>query len=158
MGMKLEERSEYARTRKARILQYITQDPPVSLYNVMSMEGMSERPLRVVLKELEQEHGVKYLGTAAARDDGGMPYGLTDASNRLRSNLANALYRVTNPHNEFGFKGRNQVAAEVGLNPREQIRAEQTPFRHNWTLSQIERLARVLGEEPREFLLKCSTT
>ena len=158
MGMTNEQRTAAARLRKARVLDYITQDPPVPLPHIMQMEGMSERPLRAMIRELETEHGVKYTTTAGAKKGDLPAFGLSEATSRLRSRLARELYRLTAPENEFNLDGRMQVAPMTGLNPREQIRAEEAPWGHDWTLSQIERLARSLGEDPREFMLKCLTT
>lgn len=158
MGMSREDRSAYAVERRARILTFITQDPPVPLENILRMEGITDRTARGVIAELEKEHGIRYIDTPGARVGQAIPFGLSPSTNRLRANLANELYRVTNSHNQFGFKGREDAAQAVGLNPRQQIRAENKPFGHDWTLSQIERLARTLGEDPWEFLLKCTTT
>lgn len=157
MTLTLELRKEIARKRKERITKYITQDPPVPFYNIMKLEGMSERPLRLIIKDIEKENGISYLGTAAARDDGAPAPGLSDSTARFRSRLAVNLFRLrTDP--KFGIAGREDLAPRVGINPREQIRAEQAPYRHDWSLGQIERLARELGEEPRDFILKCLTT
>lgn len=158
MGMTLKERIDHAKIREGRILKFITQDPPMPLANIVMVEGISTGSARKIIKKLSKEHGISYIGTAASRNDGGTPVGLTETTNRFRSSLANELWRVTNNHNEFGFKARVQAASALGLHPREQIAAEVTPFNHDWKLSQIERLARQLGEDPREFLLKCLTT
>lgn len=158
MGMTVKERAENAKLRKERILTYIQQDPPVPFNNIMSMEGISERILRAIISELQNEHGIKYIDTPKSKSGDYMPFGLTEATARFRSMLARELYRVNGPDNPFGFKDRLEAAPAVGLNPREQIRAESKPFIHDWTLSQIERLARQLGEDPREFMLKCLTT
>lgn len=158
MGMSRDQRIENAKLRKERVRKLITQPNPLPLSHIMAMEGMTERPLRQLIKEIEREEGIEYIGTPACKGEGSPPPGLTEATSRLRSNLANELYRITNPHNAFGIIGREDAAPLVGLNPRQQIRAENKPFTHDWTLSQIERLARTLGEDPWEFLLKCLST
>lgn len=156
MGMSASEQAEYARRRKERILTYLTQDPPVSLVNIMAMEGVAERPLRLTIKELEDEHGLEYLGSVGARTGASMPYGLTEATARFRARLADHLYRITDVDTSIvNIKGRTEAAPIVGLNPREQIRAEQKPFAYDWSLSQMERLARALGKDPRDFILDC---
>lgn len=157
MEISRDEVSDVRNRRKQRILSYITQDPPVPLKNIVAMEGATTPHIRVMIQELEEEHGIKYLGTIGVRQGGDMPYGLTDATNRLRANLATELYQLTCEDNDFGFRSRRDVAPVVGMHNREQIRAENKPFTHDWTLSQIERLANHLGEDPREFLLRCLT-
>lgn len=159
MPMSNDERSRYAEKRRERIYTYMTQDPPVPLAHIMQMEGLTERPLRKYIRELELEYGITYIHTPGTRGgDSLMPYGLSDATVRFRSNLGDELFKVTGPTNDVGVNGRVDAAPHVGLNPREQIRAEGKPFNHDWTLSQMERLARTLGEDPREFILKCLTT
>lgn len=156
MGLSASEKAEYARRRKERIYAYMTQDPPVSLMNIMAMEGVAERPLRLTIKELEDEHDLDYLGTSGARTGASIPFGLTEATVRLRARLADNLYKITDVDTSVvDIKGRQEAAPIVGLNPREQIRAEQKPFAFDWSLSQIERLARALGKDPRDFLMEC---
>lgn len=148
-----------ARRRRERILTYITQDPPVPYANIRMMEGMHDRSCRVLIHELEEEHGIKYLNTPASKaPPTALPYGLTDATARLRGRLGDHLHSLRTRGRNHDAYGRNQIAPLVGMNPREQGRAEALPFNHDWTLSQIERLARELGEAPKEFLLKCLTT
>jgi hypothetical protein len=153
-----EEIQEEARRRKERILAYMTQDPPVPLAQIRLMEGMHDRACRQVVKEIEAEHGLSYMNEGSKAPKDAMPFGLSSSTNRLRGRLADHLYQLRNRGNNHDQFGRNQVAPKVGLNNRQQLKAEQTPFAHDWTLSQIERLARELGEDPREFLLKCLTT
>lgn len=147
-----------AKARKARILAFMTQDPPVPLKNIAAMEGMHERACRVAIKEIEAEHGIDYMNNGSKKTADTMPYGLTSATQRLRGRLGDHVYLVRNRGNENSTFGRNQVAPRIGLNNRQQLAAEQRPFTHDWTLSQIERLAREVGENPVEFLLKCLTT
>lgn len=148
-----------AQRRKERILAYMTQDPPVPLNQIKLMEGMHDRACRILIQEIEQERGIKYLGSPASKTaKEALPYGLTNATARLRGRLGDHLYQLRERGNNHDNFGRNQVAPQIGLNARQQLRAEQTPFNHDWSLSQIERLARALGENPREFLLKCLTT
>lgn len=150
---------EEAARRKERILAFMTQDPPVPYNQIKLMEGMHDRACRQIIKELEAEHGLDYLGTPAAKTPkDALPYGLTTATAHLRGRLGDHLYQLRQRGNNHDNFGRNQVAPRVGLNARQQLKAEDRPFGHDWTLSQIERLARELGENPAEFLLKCLTT
>jgi hypothetical protein len=147
-----------AHARKERVLAYMTQDPPVPLSQIRLMEGMHDRACRQLVKEIEAEHGLDYMGTWSRAPKDAMPYGLTTSTARLRQKLGDALYALRERGNDSSHFGRNQVAPRVGLNNRQQLKAECRPFAHDWTLSQIERLAREHGRDPMEFLLSCLTT
>lgn len=159
VSMSREEIAEFSQRRKERILTYITQDPPVPMVNIMAMEGITEKLLRDTIYDLQKDHGIKYTGTAASRAGITAVYGLSDDTLRLRAKLADNLYAATDPDTgQLGLKGRLEACPILGMNHREQIRAESKPFNHDWTLSQIERLARALGKNPRDLLLECLTT
>ena len=150
--------SEEAMRRRARILGYIQQDPPVSLAGIAEREGMTNRSVRHIIKELDEEHGLGYMEQRVRKPADAMPYGLTSVTLRLRQKLGDQLYLLRERGNDSEGQGRNNVAQLVGMNTRQQIRAEQRPFNHDWTLSQIERLARELGRDPRELLMSCLTS
>lgn len=146
-----------AAERRERIKGYMTQDPPLSFGRIRQMEGMTDRSLRQIVKELEAELGVQYMALHIQDQPGDAPYGLTTSTSRLRQKLADALYTLLERGSDGDKIGRHTAAPRVGLNNREQIRAESRPFNHDWKLSQIERLARELNRDPREFLLSCLT-
>lgn len=146
-----------AQRRRERILGYIQQDPPVPISAILEMEGLSNRSARVIIKELQAEHGIDYLSHRLRKAKDAMPFGLSPATLRLRQKLGDNLYLLRERGNNSEVQGRNSVAPQLGMNNREQIRAEQRPFNHDWKLSQIERLARELGRDPRELLLACLT-
>lgn len=151
---------EEAQARKERIKGYMTREPaPVPYKTILALEGMHDRSCRGIIWEIEAELGIKYLGTPAskaAKDE--VPFGLTAATAQLRGKLADNLYQLRMRGKNHSQSGRNEIAPRIGLNARQQVRAEERPFAHDWTLSQIERLARELGRDPREFLLSCLTT
>lgn len=158
MGLKKTETDEVKAQRRQRILGYVTSDEPLAFRNIMRMEGVSDSFLRHLIKELEAEHGFKYFGTAASRVGDQPPVGLTEATFRFRSRLANELYKVADQPEKYGLKGRTELAGRIGMNSRTQNRALNNPYDHDWTLSQIERLARLMGEEPWAFHQKCLST
>lgn len=154
-----QEISEQAAERRNRILAYMTQDPPLPLPTIIKMEGMHDRSCRVIVKELDAEHELGYMANQLRRpykDD--MPHGLTTATSRFRMKLGNYVYMLRERGSDADSLSRGEVASKIGLNNRQQLRAENRPFNHDWTLSQIERLAREHGENPMEFMLKCLTT
>jgi hypothetical protein len=83
---------------------------------------------------------------------------MTSATARLRQKLGDNVYLLRERGKDSSHFGRNEVAPRIGLNNRQQKRAEERPFTHDWTISQIERLARELGRDPMEFILSCLTT
>jgi hypothetical protein len=146
-----------AAERKARIQGYMTETPPKPLQWIRRREGLSDRTLRLIMKEIEGETGINFgaLNIRPAKDD--LPYGMTQATARLRQKLGDLTYLLRERGNNSDLYSRNSVAPLLGLNGREQLRAEQRPFNHDWTLSQIERLAREHNRSPVELLLSCLT-
>lgn len=153
-----EEIQSEALARRERIFQFMTQDPPVPLSIICQMEGMAERACRLMVKEIEAEHGLDYMNKWSRAPKDATPFGLTDATRRLRQKLGDNLYSLRQRGNDSSHFGRNQVAPRIGLNSRAQFRAETRPFNYDWKLSEIERLAREQGRDPVEFLLSCLTT
>ena len=146
-----------ASERRERIAGYITQDPPVPLRTIMQLEGITYYSARMLINEIAKEKGINYMGLKLRPDRTEMPHGLTPATLRLRQKLGDALYLLKERGVDSNKIPRNSIAPRVGLNMREQLKAEQRPFNHDWSLSQIERLARELNRDPREFLLSCLT-
>lgn len=62
------------------------------------------------------------------------PYGLTDETYALRAKLGLIIAEMS----EKGLS-REEIGELTGLNKRESYRAEQRPYSHDWTLSQMER-------------------
>lgn len=133
--MTFDEYQDYAAERKSRVWEYMKQTPPLAIREIAAREGFTERYVRHQIKKLEQESGVIFGGW-------GLKYkaALSASSYRVRAQLAEQLYVL---RERIGHPAK--VATLVGLNPREQLRATNRPFAHDWTLSQIERLAQVLG-------------
>jgi len=147
-----------AKERRERIHGYMTQEPPLTVRRIRDVEGITDRTARNIIKEIEADKGITYqgLGTKDPRET--MPFGLTPATLRLRQKLGDLVYLLTERGRESDRLGRHRVGPKIGLNGREQIRAEQRPFNHDWTLSQIERLAREHNRDPVEMLLSCLTS
>lgn len=158
MGSKKIESAAVKAERRERILKFVTSAEPVAFRNIMRIEGVSDSFLRKLITELEAEHGFKYFGTSASRVGDQPPVGLTEATFRFRSRLANELYKVAENPGKYGMANRAELASKIGMNSRTQNRAMNNPYDHDWTVSQIERLARLMGEEPWVFLQKCLST
>lgn len=63
-----------------------------------------------------------------------IPFGLTNKSSQFRAYLAGVIIDM----GESGLS-RQQISAITGLNKFESCNAERRPFKHDWTISQIER-------------------
>ncbi len=156
--LSLKEIAEQAAERKERLFGYMTHQPPYSMTRIAAMEGMNIRSVRMILKELERERGVEYFTMMVRTPKDQIPFGLTNATLSMRQKLGDHLFMLRERGVNSEPLGRNAVSPVIGVNVREQIKAEQRPFNHDWKLSQIERLARQLGRDPREFMLSCLTT
>jgi hypothetical protein len=76
------------------------------------------------------------------------PYGLTFQTYRLRQRFSRYLQELTEE-----LKGdRLEVGRVVGLNRRQQLNALRRPHTHDWTLSQIERLADAISYTFEEIM------
>lgn len=140
MPLTREELKDLTQRRTLRILGYVAQPHPLCLSEIAAREGMTLCKVRKVIVELERDHGFRYLGTPAAR--GVANNDLAGLARPLRSRLADLLHKLT-----MQYESRELLAPVLGMNPREQLRAISKPYRHDWTLSQIERLALALGLE-----------
>jgi hypothetical protein len=147
--------TQEALRRRERILGYIRQDPPMPMAAILEVEGMTNRSARTIIKELEEEHGIDYLSQRLRNPREALPFGLTPATLTFRQRLGDQLYLLRERGQNSQAQGRYAVAPQIGMNNREQLRAEQRPFNHDWKLSQIERLARELGRDPRELIMSC---
>lgn len=72
--------------------------------------------------------------------------GLTNESKTVRARLGDELYKLE--------LSPGEAALSTGVPLKAQKLARDRPFNHDWTLSQIERLARARGMTFRELLLK----
>jgi hypothetical protein len=146
-----------AQARRDRIQGYMTQEPPMPFLVICQIEGLEPRGARSLIKDIEKELGIEYGGLGLRMPTDLMPYGLTSSTQRLRQRLGDNLYLLLERGNDSGNVARNDISHRVGLNIREQIKAQQRPFNFDWKLSQIERLARELNRDPMEFFLSCLT-
>src|ERR1041384_6639929 len=95
---------------------------------------MNELAARRLVNDLVIKHDLSYVPSVA--DD--TPYGMDNESIRLRSHLGGLLYDL---RTALGGD-RTAVARVTGLNRTEQIRAEQRPYNHGWSIQQMQRLAK----------------
>ncbi len=106
----------------------------MTIKDLAAQTGWNERTLMSDRKIIAKEEGLEISTKGVA-----LPLGLTKAGSlQLRVHLANHLNRVTIA---TGHRPK-EVATLIGVNRAGQRRAEKTPYAHDWTLSQIERLAK----------------
>lgn len=144
--------------RRERIHGYMVADPPLPLPTICEIEGMHPRAGRALVKEIEAEFGLKYMGVHSRPPRDQVPFGLTAATQRLRQKLADNLYLLRERGKDSNHYIPAEVAARIGLNSRAQLKAKERPFAYDWKISEMERLARELGRDPQEFILSCLTT
>ena len=142
-----------AANRRERIRAMLEENPPPSLRRIAEREGMREKAVRNILEDFG-DIGAQFISRSIRSPRDETPYGLTPATANLRRKLGDMVFliRQRGDHN-----GPNSIAPKIGLNFQEQPKAETGPFNHDWKLSQIERLARELGRDPRELLMSCLT-
>lgn len=122
--------------RKSRVLEYMCEATPLPVREIAAREGITERWTRTLIKALERETGLTYRGWGLH-----FKTAMGDETYALRSRLADQLHQLIQK-----VGSRAEVAALTGVNSREQLRAINRPFHHDWTLSQIERLAQALAD------------
>jgi len=120
------------------IKSYISQG--LTIKSIAERAGMNELAARRLVLKLSPG----YKGTVVDTT----PYGMDKESVHHRVELGSLLYDL-----RMSLEGdRTAVARLVGLNIREQIRAEQRPFDHNWSISQMQRLAKATNQTFQELL------
>lgn len=145
--------SHEALLRKERLRELIAQSPPPSLRRISEIEGLDMVNARNLIIDLGDD-GITYLNLKIRPQIDQIPYGLTSVTSDLRAKLGDQLFLLREKGNH---KGPNSLSPRLGLNFQQQKKAVTAPFTHDWTLSQIERLAREVGRDPRELLLSCLT-
>jgi hypothetical protein len=115
----------------------------VSRKGIAQREGLNHRVASNIINDLIAKHGLTYV----PKDDV-HAYGTTNETALLRSALGGYLFDL---RQQLGGD-RAEVARLVGLNRRDQVRAEQRPFQHDWKVSEMERLAHATGITLKELL------
>lgn len=132
--------------RNARVAEHIRQGKTSG--EICDVEGLdpANEPKRMK-KDVADPAGL----TITAGRNTALPLGLMDIERQFRVNLKTKLNELRD-HNHY-----IDVAHMVGMTNVEQHRAVTSPFTHNWTLSQMQRLAAALGLTFEEVLHFCLT-
>lgn len=131
-------RREKLEQRYDDFAQFMRDKTPIAI--IADIYGLEPDQVRKTCRRIAAERGIDYKPVRAADD--ALPPGMTDASRTLRNHLANTLdkHKVASDH-------RLDVCREIGLTQAAQKAATTRPNPHNWSLSQIERLADSTGQD-----------
>ena len=129
--------------RDERLAIFIEQGRPVRA--VAKLEGIEHDYAYKLLKQVARVRGLEYHPRRVAHPAGEPILGLTAASQTLRARLGDYLYRLEG--------SPATIARQVGITAKNQPVAQDRPFNHDWTLSQIERLAEASNQDFHTFML-----
>lgn len=111
-----------------------------SLKAIAQLVGMPLDHAKVTCYALIKKHDLDYNSAETAKGDKDkMPIGVTSESDRVRHRLANLLYDARQRDHAL------TISMATGLSAKQQRLASERPYRHNWSLGEIERFARYLG-------------
>lgn len=146
--MTKDERSSALDRRKDRIVKLVRQKKTVKeICDILGLDPENE-PKYLINKALEGT-GMK---AAAGVPENWKPVGLKGGNSNFCTNLRFALERLLDKHKQDYIA----VAEITGLTQAQQKKAV-SKNQHDWTLSQIQRLADGLGESFPELVAKCNS-
>lgn len=142
-----EQRKQLLQERDERIVTFMRQQRPIAV--IAELEGLEADYCRKACKRLAAEHGIDY-------DPNSEPVSpaLSDASRRLRNHMANVLYAYRNAPNRHQL----EVARDTGLTQSQQLIATERGGRHDYKLSQLERIAAATGQPFTKMMLRALLT
>jgi hypothetical protein len=132
---------------EARMLGYL--EAKMTMREIALLEGQEPVHLGTIRREVARKHGLSTKGKASA-----MPPGLTEETRLFRKRLGDLLYVLkNNPHN----LSRKEAAKATGVSSKNQTRAETFPYTFNWSIAEIEQLARALNMSFNDVILHVLT-
>lgn len=134
--------------REAYILDLVKENTPLA--SIAKLTGTNQDYCGDLIEKLVKEYGLTYAPAKPGTED--MPVGVTSDSHTFRNNLAPLVYDLRETDHHL------QIARDTGLLNIAQRRASSRPHNHDWTLSQLERLARRLDIPFKEMMLKALLT
>lgn len=124
-------------SRDQRIISMMKLGRPVRI--IAALEGIEHDYARKLCMRLAKEEGLDYAPDNKLVRAETPPVGITDSSRSTRRFLADKLCLLGTDYQD--------IAKQVGITLRSQKYARQRPFNHDWTMSQIERLAAALNTD-----------
>lgn len=137
------QRKTLLQERDDRIVEFMQQNRPVAV--IAELEGLEEFYCRKATRRLAEERGIEYQPDK----DSGHAGLMNEASRALRSNLANILHDYRNKPGRHPL----EVARDTGLTQAQQVQATERGGRHDWKISQLERLAQTTGLDFNRLLV-----
>ncbi|WOF44304.1 hypothetical protein KNJ79_05075 [Sphingopyxis indica] len=143
----LERRQSLLDEREDQILALLKEK--TSLKAISMLVGMPLDHCKVTCYEIIKKHGLDYDSAEAAKAERDkMPVGITSDSDMVRHRLANLMYDARQRDHAL------TISMATGLSAKQQRLASERPYRHNWTLAELERFARYLDTPFPEFCRK----
>ncbi len=145
-----DECDDFYAERRERIIEFIKEQLPI--INIAQIEGMDFDNCRKLCMQIAREDGLPY--EPEHRQAAPVyPCGIDQGNAELRRRLGDTLYGYVAPTPRTQ-RNPSMVGRAVGIAPRQQRRAWEKPFSHDWSISQMNRLAGTLGEDFTPFVLR----
>lgn len=136
--------------RETRFLDYIKEKRVTS--EIATREGMEDDYVRKERIRLAHLHGLKLPKKGQTQALDLIPFGLDDESRLFRGRVADRLHDQTGGGIGLGKYHPAELASLIGVPQKAQNKARVRPFAHDWTLGQIQRLAKLEGKTFTQFM------
>lgn len=134
--------------RETRLRQFIKENRPVSA--IAMAESLEFAYAKQLVRKLIKAENLEY-NPPRVKCSGDMPIeGLTEESRDVRGHLANSLARLKDEPRE--------ITRKIGILFRSIKTATIKPNNYDWSLSQIERLARASNKTYKQLMLEALLT
>lgn len=117
----------------------------LSAKSIAQREGFEEDYVKKLRKRIAGEEGLTLVDGVSDPQ----PFGFTKGGNRFRARLGDFIHDLLNRRGRHGL----ELARDLGITQTQQKQAAESPYHHNWTLSQLERSATLEGLTFTEFML-----
>lgn len=138
-------RARVLEDRETSVIQLLTEGVPIA--NIAELEGVDLSVMTRFCRGLITKHSIDYVPIGRAREM--QTPGITDASVKLRNHLGSYIGEMRD-HQRLT---EAEVGRLTGLPARAQQRARNRS-KHNWTISQMERLAEATNQPFMDVLLR----
>ena len=140
-----QKRSRLLGEREARVVELLEKGVPMT--NIAIIEGVEVNCMWRECRKIIKKHGIVYEPKTGAKTEA--PPGMTGDSAQMRSSLGTLIYKMS----AIMIMSEIEIAKATGLPARCQGRAKNGSF-HDWTISQMERLAASTGQGFKELLIR----
>ncbi len=134
--------------REGRLRQFIAENRPISA--IAKLECLEFNYAKLLVKAIVATEGFDYQPERISKSGSQEIVGLTEETRHLRGQLGNALARLKDDPRE--------VTLKTGVMFRSLKVARDKPNNFDWSLSQIERLARANDKTFRQLMLESLLT